>query len=346
MRLLLDPTYQTPTSREASPRLVRRADSSVNASSPSVLDGQQDSPVSSLGVSPYSTPDLSGAKKDVDDVRNELLRARVAARKVELRRSGRVETKRVVAERQTDLDASRRPVGRQEPVLRQVNNRQPLKRSDSLTKREKTELNQRTKQVEKENKVLRLKAQFEQGAGGSSRPSSRPLAAVHSSGSSGNFDINKVRKKLSDSRNRRIKRRHTVGGTKDFTETILSKLNSGEEERVSSKSSCTGERALEQQRGLFVKLLVSCTSVVNSWSWLNFILAVAPGFDMPGSAANLPLAVLWLPPRGFVARAPGSRRCVVDVVRSWPQLLLNLGAPCLQRAICDARVRCKVQRAH
>ena len=237
MRLLLDPTYQTPTSREASPRLVRRADSSVNASSPSVLDGQQDSPVSSLGVSPYSTPDLSGAKKDVDDVRNELLRARVAARKVELRRSGRVETKRVVAERQTDLDASRRPVGRQEPVLRQVNNRQPLKRSDSLTKQEKTELNQRTKQVEKENKVLRLKAQFEQGSGGSSRPSSRPLAAVHSSGSSGNFDINKVRKKLSDSRNRRIKRRHTVGGTKDFTETILSKLNSGEEERVSSKSS-------------------------------------------------------------------------------------------------------------
>jgi hypothetical protein len=178
---------------------------------------------------------MSGARKDVDDVRNELLRARVAARKVELRRSGRVETKRGgVGDRNPDTEATRRPVGRQEPVLRQVNNRQALKRSDSLTKREKTELNQRTKQVEKENKVLRLKAQFEQVSGGTGRPAARPLAAVHTP-SSTNFDISKVRKKLSDSRNRRIKRRHTVGGTKDFTENILSKLNG--EERASSKSS-------------------------------------------------------------------------------------------------------------
>jgi hypothetical protein len=115
-----------------------------------------------------------------------------------------------------------------------VNNRQSLKRSDSLTKKEKTELNQRTKQIEKENKVLRLKAQFEQGAVGNGRQLSRPLAAVHQAASSSNFDINKVKKKLSDSHNRRIKRRHTVGGTKDFTETILSKLNS--DKRASSKS--------------------------------------------------------------------------------------------------------------
>eukprot|EP00088_Acartia_fossae_P039693 TRINITY_DN41313_c0_g1_i1.p1 TRINITY_DN41313_c0_g1~~TRINITY_DN41313_c0_g1_i1.p1 ORF type:complete len:123 (-),score=49.31 TRINITY_DN41313_c0_g1_i1:582-950(-) len=39
------------------------------------------------------------------------------------------------------------------------------------------------------------------------------------------FDINKVRKKLSDSKNRRIKRRHTVGGTKDFTEYTISSLD-------------------------------------------------------------------------------------------------------------------------
>lgn len=259
MRLLLDPTYQTPASPEISPQLTRRPDS-VNYSSPSILDGHQEAPIS-VSASP-STPDISGPRKDVDDVRNELLRARVAARKVELRRSGRVETKR--SDRQSEADATRRPVGRQEPVLRQVNNRQPLKRSDSLTKREKTELNQRTKLMEKENKVLRLKAQFEQVTTGNSRIASRPLAAVHSAsggsvGAAGNFDINKVRKKLSDNRNRRIKRRHTVGGTKDFAETILSKLDSdersvgGKYRRVPfnlSQDLMAGSRWEEEQRRL------------------------------------------------------------------------------------------------
>jgi len=249
MRLLLDPSYQTPASRDGSPRPPDTP--TLNSSLPSVLLSVQHDSSPSAAAASSTTPELSGPRKDADDVRNELVRARVAARKVELRRSGRVETKRGGAagdQRHPELlEASRRPVGRQEPVLRQVNNRQPLKRSDSLTKREKTELNQRTKLVgEKENKVLRLKAQFEQGASGAAgRTASRPLAAVHSGsgggGTSGNFDISKVRKKLSDSRNRRIKRRHTVGGTKDFTENILSKLN-GEEGIATSRSKSSWDR--------------------------------------------------------------------------------------------------------
>jgi len=247
MRLLLDPSYQTPASREGSPRPPDTP--TLNSSLPSVLLAAQHDSSPSTGAASPTVADLSGPRKDMDDVCNELLRARVAARKVELRRSGRVETKRgtVGEQRHPDLpEASRRPVGRQEPVLRQVNNRQPLKRSDSLTKREKTELNQRTKLVgEKENKVLRLKAQFEQGASSAGgRALSRPLAAVHAtsgSGTSGNFDISKVRKKLSDSRNRRIKRRHTVGGTKDFTENILSKLT-GEEWVATSRSKSSWDR--------------------------------------------------------------------------------------------------------
>ena len=68
---------------------------------------------------------------------------------------------------------------------------------------------------------MKLKEHFEQSA---SRTRNLPTHPQNVSCLS-NFDVNKVRKKLSDSRNRRIKRRHTVGGTKDFTENILSKIN-------------------------------------------------------------------------------------------------------------------------
>lgn len=51
---------------------------------------------------------------------------------------------------------------RQDPVLRQVNHRKPLKRT-TVTKKEKTELNLKTKEVEKENKVMKLQRAFEQG---------------------------------------------------------------------------------------------------------------------------------------------------------------------------------------
>jgi len=168
-------------------------------------------------------------KKKLDDVKNSLLRDK-ANKKVELKRVNRVDRNSEPdfrkGARQDTSGARLDPNGarqepknaRQDPVLRQVNHRKPLKRSDSLTKKEKTELNLKTKEVEKENKVMKLKEHFEQGVI-PNRPT--PLAGR----SSTKFDVNKVRKKLSDSRNRRIKRRHTVGGTKDFTESILSTIN-------------------------------------------------------------------------------------------------------------------------
>jgi len=166
----------------------------------------------------------AGTKKELDDVKNALLRDK-ANKKVELRRSARVDKNSEPEVRKSvrqETDSRKFVAARQEPVLRQVNNRKPLKRSDSLTKKEKTELNLKTKEVEKENKVMKLKEHFEQG--GSTR-NKNLTGNPQNIASLSNFDVNKVRKKLSDSRNRRIKRRHTVGGTKDFTENILSKMN-------------------------------------------------------------------------------------------------------------------------
>ena len=40
-------------------------------------------------------------------------------------------------------------------------------------------------------------------------------------------DMTKLRKKLSECKNRRIQRRHTVGGTKDFSESVVSLLVRG-----------------------------------------------------------------------------------------------------------------------
>jgi len=145
----------------------------------------------------------TGTKKELDDVKNAFLRDR--------------------ANKQGEI-ADSEP---RKSVLRQVNARKALKRADSLTKKEKTEINLKTKEVEKENKVLKLRERFEPSAN-----RAKPSSANQQSFQATAFDINKERKKLSDNRNKKIKRRHTVGGTKDFTENILSKMN---EER--SKSS-------------------------------------------------------------------------------------------------------------
>jgi len=101
-------------------------------------------------------------------------------------------------------------------VLRQVNTKRQLNRSDSLTKQEKTELNLRAKAGEKENTVASLREQFEVKTGkeGHQIKSHR-------------IDVTKLRKKLSDCNNRRIKRRHTVGGTKDFSENVVSLIVRG-----------------------------------------------------------------------------------------------------------------------
>jgi len=229
MRLLLDPDY-----------CVQRYDSDPGDDDASLID-----PIQQLILE-------AGTKKELDDVKNALLRDK-ANKKVELRRSARVdktsqpETRRSVRQETTTTTEPKKsmiasttqttiakhdqlqpqppPQPQQQPVLRQVNNRswKPLKRSDSLTKKEKTQLNLKTKEVEKENKVLKLKEHFEQNALRSRNFPNNPTNGSANNNPS-NIDLNKVRKKFSDSRNRRIKRRHTVGGTKDFTENILSKM--------------------------------------------------------------------------------------------------------------------------
>lgn len=131
-------------------------------------------------------------KKELDEARNIAQQVRQGSKKVELRRGGRVDK-------------------HTEPVLRQVNCRKErVRRSDSLTKKEKTELNQLKKRDggEKENKVTKLRDHFERGSGAKAKSSK--------------IDVNKLKKKLSERNNRRIRRRHTVGGTKDFGDGVVS----------------------------------------------------------------------------------------------------------------------------
>jgi len=67
----------------------------------------------------------AGTKKELDDVKNSLLKA---TKKVDLKRSARVNR---------NSEPETRKSGRQEPVLRPVNCQKALKRSDSLTKKRK-----------------------------------------------------------------------------------------------------------------------------------------------------------------------------------------------------------------
>merc|ERR1712080_81328 len=97
-----------------------------------------------------------------------------------------------------------------------------LKRNDSLSKQEKTELNLKAKAGEKENSkggVSALRDQFEQRAlrESQARPGGKPEPV-------------KPKKKAACERaSRGLKRRHTVGGTKDFSATVVDLLVRGAE---------------------------------------------------------------------------------------------------------------------
>merc|ERR1712129_679509 len=69
---------------------------------------------------------------------------------------------------------------------------------------------------EKENSVSSLREQFEGKTG-------REVLQSKSH----RIDVTKLRKKLSDCNNRRIKRRHTVGGTKDLSENVVNLIVRG-----------------------------------------------------------------------------------------------------------------------
>ena len=164
----------------------------------------------------------SGSKKELDDVRNSLLRTK------KVKRAGRVDKNNEPELRRTAKPGSSNtmPTSRSQLVLRQINNRKPVKRSDSLTKKEKTQLNLKTKEVEKENKVMKLKEQFEAKSLMHAQAAAiTTLITQPVIGGNNKLDVSKIRKKLSDSRNSRIKRRHTVGGTKDFPDKLMNRVN-------------------------------------------------------------------------------------------------------------------------
>ena len=170
MRLLLDPNYQ----------------SSGVQSSENLFDDVDDN--SFRGIN----------KKQLDEAKNVLQQVR-AGRKVDLKRGVHVDKQRV--REQHVMSAVPRDSG----VLRPVNNKRPLDRSNSLTKQEKTELN--LKAQEKENLTSCVRD-------------------VRSNQRS-RVDVTKLRKKLSECKNRRIQRRHTVGGTKDFSDNVVGLLVRG-----------------------------------------------------------------------------------------------------------------------
>ena len=140
------------------------------------------------------------------------------ARKVELRRAGRV-NKSVEPERR--LVVARRGEGNAAgQALRQLN------RSDSSS------LSQQQLQIpprsvataEKENTVSLLREQFERigrepGSPGSTAGPVAKSARLET--------VSKLRRKLSECRTRRVLRRHTVGGTKDFSEGVVSLIVRG-----------------------------------------------------------------------------------------------------------------------
>ena len=165
-----------------------------------------------------------GTKRALDNVKNSLLREKVN-KKVELRRGAPVH-------RSHEPETRRSPCDR---VLRPSNQAKPLKRSDSLSKKEKTEMNLslQTKEVTKENTVLKLKEYFEEGPHTPITTRSRNSNAIISN----TLENNKFRKKLVDKRNNRIKRRHTVGGTKDFSVNISSDMTDNDNSKSYSERS-------------------------------------------------------------------------------------------------------------
>ena len=194
MRLLLDPHYQ-----------------SVNNVSGNMMQGQSaetsvvNENINLEGVNNDLTAYKGMNKKKIDEAKNVLQQAKVV-KKVELKRGGRV-----------DKNIERKVRGPECGVLRQVNTKRQLDRSNSLTKQEKTELNLR--EQEKENSVSALKDQFERM---SQNENIQPSLQHRSK-----TDMTKLRKKLSECKNRRIQRRHTVGGTKDFSENVVNLLVRG-----------------------------------------------------------------------------------------------------------------------
>lgn len=193
MRLLLDPHYQSGANIAQGENSHESASKRLFAENINLEDVNNDV----IACSRIN-------KKKIDEAKNMLQQAKVG-----LKRGGRV-----------DKNIERKSRGSESGVLRQVNSKRQLDRSNSLTKQEKTELNLRAQ--EKENSVSFLKNQFER----MSQDENIQPATNHQQSRS-KTDMTKLRKKLSECKNKRIQRRHTVGGTKDFSESVVCLLVRG-----------------------------------------------------------------------------------------------------------------------
>ena len=199
MRLLLDPHYQSGANIAQGDNSISRESASTRLLAENInLEGVNNDVIAYSRIH----------KKKIDEAKNMLQQAKVG-KKVELKRGGRV-----------DKNNERKSRGPEGGVLRQVNTKRQLDRSNSLTKQEKTELNLRAQ--EKENSVSFLKDQFEKM---SQDENKQP--ALNQQQSRSKTDMTKLRKKLSECKNKRIQRRHTVGGTKDFSESVVCLLVRG-----------------------------------------------------------------------------------------------------------------------
>jgi len=180
-----------------------------------------------VGSSPTTSILEPSSKRQLDEARNLVQQARQhqqGVRKVELRRTGRVD-KRYNSKGRLDQGDNSPTI-----VLKEVNNAERVvKRSDSLSKQEKTDLNMRAKSGSKENSkmgVTALRDQFEQRA---LRESSQQQPSSRMASNKPEVATTKMKKKLADRSSRGLKRRHTVGGTKDFSSTVVELLVRGVE---------------------------------------------------------------------------------------------------------------------
>merc|ERR1719361_582843 len=180
-----------------------------------------------VGSSPTRSILEPSSKRQLDEARNLVQQARQhqqGVKKVELRRTGRVD-KRYNSKGRLDQGDNSPTI-----VLKEVNNAERVvKRSDSLSKQEKTDLNMRAKAGSKENSktgVTALRDQFEQRA---LRESSQQQASSRVASNKPEVATTKMKKRLADRSSRGLKRRHTGGGTKDFSSTVVELLVRGVE---------------------------------------------------------------------------------------------------------------------
>ena len=206
MRLLLDPHYQSGAN-------IAQGDISNSQESASTRLFAENINLEGVNNDVIACSRIN--KKKIDEAKNMLQQAKVS-KKVELKRGGRVDKNNERKSRGPESGVLRP----ESAVLRQVNSKRQLDRSNSLTKQEKTELNLRAQ--EKENSVSFLKDQFER----MSQDENKQPASNHQQSRS-KTDMTKLRKKLSECKNKRIQRRHTVGGTKDFSESVVCLLVRG-----------------------------------------------------------------------------------------------------------------------